>query len=241
MGLFDLLNPFFDGADAWLAGFLPPVSRLAFWGVVGALVSMGLYWLLSPQNMIVELKECIKHSRRALDEHQGSLREAFPLMRYSLALALKQVVVIFVPALVASLPLLFLLGWLYSAYGYRFADPYTASPITTVPARQDARWATGGTDTDHVIIVTDSTGRRVARIRMTAPIPVIAKRRWWNVFFANPNGYLPAHGPVESVTVDLPVKTYLGFGPSWLRGWEAVFLAELVVVSLLIKFIFRIH
>lgn len=241
MGVFDLLNPFFYGADAWLAGFLPPVSRLAVWGVAGALVSMGLYWLLSPQNMIVELKACIKYSQRALDEHQGTLREAFPLMRYSLALALKQVAVILVPALVASLPLLFLLGWLYSAYSYRFADPYTASPITTVPARLDARWAAGGVAPEHVIIVTDPTGRRLARIRMTAPIPVVARRQWWNVFFSNPNGYLPAHGPVKSVSVALPAKTYLDFGPSWLRGWEAVFLAELVVVSLLIKFIFRIH
>jgi len=241
MGLFDLLNPFFSGADAWLAGVLPPVARLVVWGVLGALVSMGLYWRLSPQKMIVDLRQGIRRSQRALDAHQGSLREAFPLMRYSFALALKQVVVILVPALVASLPLLFLLGWLYSAYGYRFADPYTASSITTVPARLDARWASGGVDPEHVIIVTDPTGRRVARIRMAAPVPVVARRQWWNILFANPNGYLPAGGPVESVTVDLPAKTYLGAGPSWLRGWEAVFLAVLVVVSLLLKFVFRIR
>jgi len=241
MGLFDLLNPFFAGADAWLAGVFPPVVRLVVWGVFGALVSMGLYWLLSPQKMIVDLKQRIKQSQRALDAHQGELREAFPLMRYSLALALKQVVVILVPAVVASLPLLFLLGWLYSAYGYRFATPYTASSITTVPGHLDARWATSGVDRGHVIIVADPAGRRVVKIRMTAPVPVVARRQWWNILFANPNGYLPADGPLESVTVDLPPKTYLGAGPSWLRGWEAVFLGTLIVLSLFLKFVFRIR
>ncbi len=241
MGFFDLLNPFLGRADALMAGALPPVARLVVWGVVGALVPMGLYWLFSPQKMIVDLKLRIKQSQQALDAHEGEFKAAFPLMRHSLALAFKQVVVILVPAVVASLPLLFLLSWLYSAYGYRFPTPYTAAQLGVVPAQLHAQWKTAGIAARPEIVVVNDVGKRVADVVMKLPLPAVTKQQWWNVFFGDPNGYLPASGPGERIAVAVPAKTYLGFGPSWLRGWEAIFFAVLLVVSLVFKFAFRIR
>lgn len=239
MGLFNLFDPVFQAVDAWLGGVLPPVARLVFWGVVGALVSMGLYWLLSPQKMIGELKQHIQGARWALDAHDGDFGEALPLMRAALAPAVKQVMVILGPAVAASLPLLFLLGWLYSAYGYRFREPYTATALHVVPARYQAHWAEGAQGP--VIVVSDRAGRRVAGITMRVALPDVGRRQWWSVFFGDPNGYLPDGGPLDRIAVGVQPKTYLGFGPGWLRGWEAVFCTTLVMVSLLVKLVFRIR
>lgn len=239
MGFFDLLNPFLASTDTWMAGVLPPLARLAVWAAIGALVSMGLYWAMSPQKMIGDLKIRIKQSQAALDAYEGEFKGALPLMRHSLALALRQVVVILIPAIVSSLPLLFLLAWLYATHGYRFPTPYTAATVHAMPARYTAHWKTGGARPK--ILIDDSAGRRVADVVIKVPLPTVTKRQWWNVFFGDPNGYLPARGPVERVGIGLPAKTYLGFGPGWLRGWETVFFAVLIVLSLIVKFVFRIR
>lgn len=239
MGVFDLLDPILYAADARLAGALPPLARLAVWGAAGALVSTGLYWLLSPQAMIVDLKRRIRDAQRALDAHEGELREAWPLMRRSLALALRQVAVILGPAVAASLPLLFLLAWLHAAYGYRFPVPVASARLGVVPATLQARWVTGAPRPR--IVVDDSNGQRVADVVMRVPLPEVGRHRWWNAFFGDPNGYLPARGAADAVTVDVLPTTYLGWGPRWIRGWEAPFLCVLLAVSLAFKFTFRIR
>ncbi len=241
MGFFDWLNPYFSAADAYMAGALPPAARVAVWAVLGAIVSMGLYWLFSPQKLIADLKLRIKASQEALDAHEGDLKDAFPLMGHSIGLALGQVVVILIPAVVASLPLLFLIAWMYAFHGYQFPNPPRAVPLKTVPAHFDADWKIGANRSHPEIVVRDAAHKPVADIAMKVPLPVVTKHRWWNVFFGDPNGYLPADGALKRIEIGLPRKTYLGFGPAWLRGWETVFFAVLIIVSLAIKFAFRIR
>ncbi|MGH8160879.1 MAG: hypothetical protein ACRESR_01770 [Gammaproteobacteria bacterium] len=240
MGFFDLLNPWLTRADLFMVDALSPAVRLVVWGVVGAIVSMGLYWLFSPQAMIADLKVRIKRSRRALDAHEGEMKDALPLMGQSLALALKQVVVILVPGVVSAVPLLFLLAWLYTGYGYRLPASYGDIPLRAVPARFHAHWKVGAGMTPPEIVVDGRGSKRVAEIAIKAPIPYVAKRQWWNALFGNRNGYLPGNGRLEYIEVGLPRKTYLPFGPGWARGWEAIFFAVLIVVSIIMKFAFRI-
>jgi hypothetical protein len=90
------------------------------------------------------------------------------------------------------------------------------------------------------IVLADGAGRVVGEIAMTAPVPVIHKREWWNVLFGNPVGYLPDASPLERVDVELPGREYLGFGPSWLRSWEFVYFVVLLACSIAIKVGFRI-
>lgn len=236
MGVFDLASPFLSRADGWM-GALPPAARLVVWSVVGAVVSMGLYWLLSPQRKIEDLKLRLKQAQAALDSHEGELKEAFPLMRSTLSLALRQVFVILVPAVVASLPLLFLLAFVYSAYAYRFPAPGETVAARAAPAQFQARWASPPPR----VAVTGPGGDTVAEVALKAPVASLYTRQWWNAFFANPAGYLPEDGPVRIVSIEMPARTYFPFGPSWLRGWEATFFAVLVVVSVLIKVVFRIR
>src|SRR3546814_5314754 len=52
MGLLDLPLSALSWIDAGLAAVLPAAIRIALWGGIGAMVSMGLYWLVSPQRRI---------------------------------------------------------------------------------------------------------------------------------------------------------------------------------------------
>jgi hypothetical protein len=72
-------------------------------------------------------------------------------------------------------------------------------------------------------------------------VPVVHKRAWWNLLLANPAGYVPDEALVSRVELALPGRRYLAIGPDWLRGWEAAFLVPLVIASLLLKLVFRIH
>jgi hypothetical protein len=90
------------------------------------------------------------------------------------------------------------------------------------------------------IVVADGNGRRLAVISMKAPVPVIAKRQWWNAFIGNPAGYLPDGAAIQRIEVPLPRIEYLSFGPAWIRGWEWLFFGSLLVVSLMLKVALRI-
>jgi hypothetical protein len=114
--LVEIAAGIFAPVDGLLASVVPPLVRLALWGVVAGLVSMLLYRLLSPQRRIALGKTELTQTRQALDACDGDLKDAWPLMRRMLRVALAQVWRTAGPVLLASVPLLWLLAWLDSAY-----------------------------------------------------------------------------------------------------------------------------
>src|SRR3546814_20740204 len=81
---------------------------------------MALYAALSPQQRLRRIRDEAVEARHALDRHEGSFEEARPLMAAMFATSLKQLAVVLLPAVLASLPLLFILAWLYRAYRHVF-------------------------------------------------------------------------------------------------------------------------
>jgi hypothetical protein len=73
------------------------------------------------------------------------------------------------------------------------------------------------------------------------PASVVHQRRWWNALIGNPAGYLPSPGDVDAVELGLPQPQYLPFGPDWLRGWIAFFFAVVLIGSLALKYLWRLH
>ena len=69
----------------------------------------------------------------------------------------------------------------------------------------------------------------------------IHQRRWWNALIGNPAGYLPSPGDVDAVHLGMPRPEFLPLGPEWLRGWMAYFFGVVIVLSLLLKFLWRLH
>lgn len=238
MGLLDLPAPLFDFLDGHLLGLLPPLARLIVWAIVGAMLSLTIYRLLSPQRRIADTKAAAQSARRQLNAHDGDLESALPLMRQSMALALRHVGLVLPAALIASLPVLALLVWLDGAYGYQFPDDRRSPLVTVEPQSYSARWQPSGAGGQ--IELRDGEGTEVARLTLAQPITQIEKRHWWNVIIGNPAGYLPEQSPIESVTIALPERQYLSIGPDWLRSWVTIALSALLISSILFMRIARI-
>lgn len=124
MELLDLPASVLTWIDRQAAVVFPPVVRLVLWGVAGAVVSMSLYRVLSPQDRIARCKLDIRQARRDLDRFDGEFTEAIPLIKRLLKLSLRQVGRVGWPAMAASLPLLVLLVWLNTEYGHKTCLPF---------------------------------------------------------------------------------------------------------------------
>lgn len=241
MGFFDVPAPALDWVDSWGGLFLPSWARLLLWGGMAAAVSMGLYLSLSPQARIRRGKDELARARRALDAYEGELQQAWPLIRHLLRTAFRQVGRVGIPAVLASLPLLFMLSWLETAFGYAYPSPQSVVQVRTIPEQFHSQWRQPRTNggAPH-IVVSDTNNRVVLDVPMSAPVAVVHKRRWWNVLIGNPVGYLPDRAPVDHVEVTLPRQHHLSFGPDWLRGWQVLFFLSLLAVSLGLKKYLRI-
>jgi hypothetical protein len=244
VGLFDLPASALTRLDAWLAAVLPAVWRLVLWGVVAAVVTMALYWRLSPQQRLGEAKRRLAASKVALDRFDGEFKDALPLMRTMLSQALRQVGLVTGPAIIAMLPVLCLVTWLSTTYGYSFPGAGVAIRVHTLPetfsTTLDAALPTAD-DPHPRLLMSDRSGRIVHEQVLGAPVTTLHKRQWWNALIGNPAGYLPDTLGVERIDIALPRNAYVPFGPAWLHGWEAVFFVGLLITALAIKLGFRIH
>lgn len=104
--------------DALAAGILPPVVRVAAWGLLSAGVSMWIYAALSPQQRMLAMKQVQKDARKALLEHDGDFKELGVLVRADLMLSLKQIGMALLPFLLSLIPLIFLMIPLTGIYTY---------------------------------------------------------------------------------------------------------------------------
>lgn len=241
-GAFDLPAPILAWMDAQFSVVAPPHLRLVLWGIVAAVLSMALYWLLSPQRQLIDTKHRALEARHALDRYDGDFGGAWPLIGKMLRLALRQVGLATWPALLASLPVIALIAWLSSSYGHAFPTAAMEVSVRTFPQDLPARLhaTSGSPSSSHSIIVANGAGGGVSRFELSAPIATLHKRQWWNALFGNPLGYLPDDAALDRIELDLPVREYLPLGPWWLRSWHTVFFATLLIVSMAIKITCRI-
>ena len=206
---------------------------------------MGLYWLLSPQGKLTDVKLRAIAARRDLNAFDGDFAEAWPLMRSMLGLSFRQLGMTTMPALLASLPVLALIVWLSSSYGYNLPESEGITSVQTTPETDvSGAFRTGGNASPENplrLVVTESGGDVISDISLAAAVPTIHKKQWWNTLIGNPLGYLPEDGEIDAITFELPEQDYLGFGPGWLRPWYVLFFTILVLGSLAIKWLARIE
>ncbi len=240
MGLLDLPSPALSLADAQLAIMLSPAARIVTWGLLGAALSTGIYWLLSPQEQLAGMAESERELKRALQRDDLEMADGLASARALLRLALKRIGLILLPVLVAALPVITLAVWLQTHYAHDLPPPARAVMVKVDPTPFEARWipAEGGTAR---VEVADDQGAIVHSQPIPLPIPIIHKRAWWNTLIGNPLGYLQPDGAITSIEMGLPHKRYLSFGPEWLRGWETPFVGALLLGSIFLKYAFRIR
>lgn len=238
MGLLDLPSPLLTAIDGWLT-FVPPAVRIAMWGAVGAVLSMELYRVLSPQKRIARMRQELKEAQARLDTFDGPFPEAWRHIRRILSLAMGRLLLVFPATLIASLPVLFLLVWADTRYGDIFPPP---GQSVSVQVAGDFRGRlVDASDPTPTAEVTDPAGNHIAGIPLSAPVSTIAKWQWWNLFVGNPAGYLPGNAPFDRIEIALPRQHFIAIGPDWLRGWEPIFFASTLLFAMALKFVRRIE
>lgn len=258
MGIFDLLSPLLSGLD-FLISWLPKSLRLVLWAIVSGLLTMKVYQKVSRQEEIRLLKPKVKAAQKALAIYDGEFSGLPPLMLESFRLSGRHVMLTLVPALIASLPVLFILVWLSTRFAY-----HTPTPGQTIILKADQQeqhlagelywqgepeaitkkrgvWEVKWPEENKTITLMDPWTGALLSLPFEHNMPVIHKRLWWNALMSNPAGYLPKNSVVSNIKIELESEQYLPFGPSWMQGWEFLYFSILVATSLIIKFALRIH
>ncbi|MGC3874323.1 hypothetical protein ACPF7Z_13760 [Halomonas sp. GXIMD04776] len=241
MGLLDLPAPLFAAMDNGMAWVLPPSLRLVVWAAIAGAGTLLLYRALSPQTRIGRAKRAAREARQRLNRFDGEFTDAGPLIREQFVAAFRHLGLVLPSTLLSILPLLALLVWIETAYGYSYPAPGNTPTLTTIPDHLRTDWVgegeppgqNDGRDSLRHILVLDEESV-VAEVALTAPVPVIAQHQWWNWLVANPLGYLPEGGDVQRIEIALPQRTYLPLGPSWMRSWWVIFFPVMLIVSLLV-------
>lgn len=252
MGLFDLLAPVLGAVDNVLSSFLPGGLRLALWGVLAGWLTMLLYRKLSRQEAIGELKARQKVLQEEIAKFDGEMSDLMPRIKDAFALGFKQLGLAIGPALLATIPILFIVVWVATQFVYKAPQPGAEIAATAEPGRGALQWspnAAAQTSEDGWSVQWPAEGEEITLGAADGPVltlsdeelhGVIHKKLWWNTLIGNPAGYLPADSSVEAVHVALPERSYLPFGPDWVRGWMFLFFGTFLLASIAFKFILRI-
>ncbi|MGH6881359.1 hypothetical protein [Hypericibacter sp.] len=245
MGALDWPGLAFDWIDQMMQA-LPAPGRLVLWAMIAAALSMAIYRFASPQARIARAQTEALDARRALDGFDGEFAEAWPLIRNVLRTAMRRIGLVLPGVLLAMLPILAMLAWLSTSYGYRFPDKDAAVDVAAKPAGAGVAAELSVMPhqamrpEQHRLLLRDPTGAIATSIPLPKPVPVVEKRRWWHALVGNPAGYLPDDSAVDRVEIALPAQEMLRMGPAWLRGWEPLFFVVMLSASLAIKRFWRI-
>ncbi len=257
VGILDLPQPAFFAVDRAMS-FLPVPLRVLLWSAAAGLVSMLVYRLLSAQKRLSALQAQMTEIRARLRNFQGELGELWPLVGRNLLLSGRRLALTVLPATIAGIPVVIVLGFLSNAFDattakpgapveLRFVTPaeHMVPPLRFEGAKVErlaadrflVTWPASGKR----LTVYDSDGTPLLRLPLAAPVRTVAQRAWWNLFIGNPAGYLPQPGYVEAVELGVPQPQVIPFGPAWLRGWLVPALLVMVAVSLWLKYRWRLH
>jgi hypothetical protein len=252
-GVLNLFYPVLSGLDAGL-GFLPAILRLVAFGALSGALAMGLYVLFSNQDQIRAQKALMQTIRADLKAAQDDFALTMRLSRRNLAASLELLGIVVGPAVLSSLPLLIVIAWLSSQYGHVVPAPGTPVPVALAPTADGVAvepaealveaggsryllWPAAGSPVRFV----DGRGLVYAGPPADVPATTVHKRVWWNWLLGNEAGYVRPDAPIEAISFELPARTLVPGVPSWLGGWEAVYLLSVLTASLAIKVGFRIE
>lgn len=258
-GVFDWASPPIAWLDRHLLGWLPAALRVALWGLLSALGSMWLYKAISPQKRLAQIKSQVMDSRRELNSFDGELSQLWPLLGRNLSLAMRQLGLTFLPAIGASLPVLFILVSMSNRYDALPAQPGQAIRVQAIPdathqvpplhwlgtearkVNDNGTWEIAWPSHDKPASLVDSDGLTLLTLPGAAAVSTVHQKQWWNRFAGNPAGYLPSPGDVDAVAIRLPGMEFLPWGPQWLRSWLTLYFAVILVASLTLKYLWRLH
>ncbi|HNP64538.1 MAG TPA: hypothetical protein PKH39_11440 [Woeseiaceae bacterium] len=256
--LFDSLNPVLAMIDRILTSLsLAPVWRMAVFAALGSLVSMLLFKKLSNQAELAELKQKIGQAQKDLVRSNDKSAGLGQVLRRNLRLSGRQLWISFWPALIASIPILFLLVFCSNQFGAKAMDSGArvyVTPVELEGSPRDYRWTNINAQWDARKMAwtfyQPEPGKSASLVRgaepqlsvpTVAPTHVVHKKQWWNFLIANPAGYIDDNAGVERFEFNTPTQVIINWGPGWMRGWLFAFMLFLVLFSVAIKILWKIH
>ena len=259
LAFFDLLSPLLSLIDDVLSSSLglAPVWRIALFAALASAISMLLFKRLSNQAELAALKQEIKAVQKELASSEMEAGRLGKVIQQNLRLTGRQLWLSLWPALLASIPVLFLLA--FSSNQFSVETPKQDFRVYVTPqdmqgspsefewlgvnAQWDARkkawtfYQPGPGQTASLM----SGSQMQLSLPTSVPSSVIHHKRWWNYLFANPAGYLDANVNVGMFVFNTPTQIIMNWGPGWMRGWLFAFMLFLIFFSVVIKIVWKIH
>ncbi|MFN2333395.1 MAG: hypothetical protein ABR550_03085 [Wenzhouxiangellaceae bacterium] len=263
-GVLDWPGLVFGWINQGLVAVLPEPMALALWALFSAWMTMWVYRRFSNQEKLAALKPQVKAVQKKLSNYDGEFSGLKPLILENFKLSGRHILLALGPALLAGIPVLFVLVWVSNAFGVKmpeFGSPVQVTAVADEQAVAAERWQWRGIqaqafdapenggyqwtiawpEAETPATLVTPGGDLVVQLPPPRPSPILHPRQWWNALIANPAGYLSEQNPASVIYLDLPKKQMLSFGPSWMRGWEFLYFVLLIIGSLSLKFVWRIH
>lgn len=262
-GLLDWPGLVFDLINQPLVAVLPEPVVLAFWALVSSWLTMAVYRRFSNQEEMAALKPQVKAVQKKLSSYDGEFSGLLPLIRENFRLSGRHIMLALGPALLAGVPVLFVLVWISNAYGVIMPPGGTPVEVSAISADgaapSDWQWQDATAETlpsadapgqawmlswpapESAATLVTASGEKVIELPPEQPAPVVHQRKWWNTLIGNPAGYLEAGNPADAVYLGLPKKQMLPIGPGWMRGWEFLYFVLLIIGSLGLKLVWRLN
>lgn len=258
-GLLDLPSPLLTAIDDGLDSLgLPAVVRVLIYAAASAWLCMALYRRLSRQSELAELATASRALRRELADYDGPFDGLMKRVRKLLGLSSRHLRLSFLPAMLGGLPLLLVLPWMSNQFG--LTVPAAGSTVTvtvesmessaSLPRWTDSQaswnsetqgWQVKWPEADQPIELRNE-GQVLLRLPLEAPASIVHRRvPAFNWLLGNPAGYLPDAAPMFALQLDLPTRQLHRMGPDWLRGWMAVYLIPMVLLSLAFKWRWKLQ
>lgn len=262
LGILDWPGIVFGLINDLLLLVLPLELALVFWAAVSGWVTMWVYRATSNQDKLASLKPQVKAVQQKLATYDGEFSGLIPLIRENFRLSGRHIGLAIGPALVAGIPVLFVLVWGSNEFGVHFPEPGSDVNVAVSSdsvEREAENWRWVGAQARHLPSAVDeplrwrlswpadsarletAAGEVAVELPPETATPVLHQRQWWNLLIGNPAGYLEPDSPVESIELGLPAHEILPIGPDWMRGWLFTYFVVLILVSLGFKFYWKVH
>ncbi|MBL4659313.1 MAG: hypothetical protein JKY19_03080 [Alcanivoracaceae bacterium] len=257
MAFFDIFAPVLSLFDDMIEPFTSTFIRLVFWAYIAAMISSVIFKRLSNPEKINALKIKLKAMQDQLNQHEGEFAELKDLAVNTIKLSMKRMVLTFIPALLASIPVIFLLTYLSNRYELHEPVVNEVVPININWEKLDANNTVSIFKRDELIkkeninsiswpeknqilnLIDDTTNIEI--LIFPSPISrIIHKKKWWNNLIGNPAGYLAEDSSISSIEFNYQQQEIISFGPKWIRGWLFIFFFMTMIFSVAFIFIFKI-
>lgn len=255
-GILDYPGIVFDEIYYWIKDWVPAWIIISVFALLAAYLSMWVYAKFSKQEILKKIKPLQQNAKKDLASYDGPFNGLIPLINNNLKLSVQHMWLTLFPALLASIPLLFILLWLSNTF--TISEPQAGDQITVevhsytpyglhwepqdkVEKLTSNRWILSWPNEFKKLNLMDEYGEKIVYLPTQTASTVLHKKQWWNSLIGNPAKYLDDDSLVEQINIEFSEQQIIAFGPTWMRGWLAVFMFELLLFSLFFKWRWSLH